>query len=183
MIRHVENQHKNQKVLVQCSLCQKKIVGSNIKAHMATHTDAVAAHCDICNKDFKQDYNYRVHCKDFAYEHACIENGNSEIGAWPATISFANLHFQNSAARLTSVLPATATDDARSCSAKICARPSRCKRPNTRRYMCSSRWRRQMRRSTAHSRRSSRPSSMSDGPKASLQDVKTMSEKNERYAG
>ena len=60
---------------------------------MAIYTDVVEAHCDICNRDYRQVYNYRVHCKDFAYEHACIENGNSEFGAWHATIFFCKSAF------------------------------------------------------------------------------------------
>ena len=99
MKAHLKRVHKNRKDLVECSICQKNISRRNFDRHMATHTDAVAARCDICDKDFIRTGDYRAHCGEYAYERACIENGNIEFSAWPATISFQNLHFQNTAAR------------------------------------------------------------------------------------
>ena len=77
-----------QKDLAECPICEKNLTRYNLKAHMATHTDAVAAHCDLCDKDFKQASDYQYHYETFAYEHECVKNGNSVFSAWLATISF-----------------------------------------------------------------------------------------------
>ena len=99
MERHVKAIHEGKKDLVECSVCQKKVARRNFPQHMVTHTNAVAAHCDICNKDFKLTSYYRVHCEAFAYEHNCVKNGNSEFDVCLAAISFQYLRFQNTAAR------------------------------------------------------------------------------------
>ena len=162
MARHYRDAHQNQKEYAECSECKLRLLRHNLDRHMLTHTEAVAAHCDICDKDYKTAGNYRLHCQQFAYEHDCIESGNCEFGVWPAATSFQHLYFQFTAARSTSEFRAPVTVDARSNFTTSFANSSRCKRQSTRRSTCSLRWRRRRaRHSATRSRRSSRLYSMS----------------------
>ena len=160
MAKHIKMQHNGLKDLVACSICQKTFLRNNLPRHMKTHDDNAAARCELCDKSYSRMDHFREHCKDYAYEHSCITNGNSEFGVWLAAICFQNLHFQNTAAHLTSAFLATATADARSCSSTLCARLIHRKRQNTRRSTCSSKWRRRQRpSSTARSQHLSKESS------------------------
>jgi len=75
---------------VKCEVCQKQLRKSNMKEHLATHSEGPTHECQICNRKFYNTYKLSTHFKakhEGVHKIHCKECGKGFINAY-----YLNIH-------------------------------------------------------------------------------------------